>query len=123
MIKLMLMLVRKAGMSFEDFHDYYENRHVPLASSFDQPLVRYRRNYVVGHTLGAPQYDCITEVWYDLDGKWSDYRDNIVAPEMAKIIALDEAKFLDRSAMRIMIIEEANSAPETLPGNRRGEER
>jgi uncharacterized protein (TIGR02118 family) len=118
MIKMMLLLTRKPGMSFDEFRDYYENNHVPLACSFDTPLVRYRRNYVVGETLGPCAYDCITEVWYDLDGKWSDHREQIVSAEMAKIIAADEANFLDRSATRIVVTEELNCPPEMLPGVR-----
>lgn len=120
MIKMILLLTRKEGMSFEAFRDYYENRHVPLATSFDQPLVRYRRNYITGSTLGTIDYDCITEVWYDIEGKWSDQRDAVVSPEMAAIIARDEANFLDRAATRIVVIEEVDSPAETLPGNRHG---
>lgn len=118
MIKMMLLLVRKPGMSFEEFRDYYENRHVPLASSYDQPLVRYQRNYISGRMAEVVGYDCISEVWYDLDGQWSDHRDRIVSPEMSEIIARDEANFLDRSAMRVFVVEETKSAPDTLPGNR-----
>jgi len=118
MIKLMLLLSRKPGMTIADFRDYYENRHVPLATSFAAPLVRYRRNYIIERTLGAPDCDCITEVWYDLEGKWSDHRDSLVSAEMAEIIAQDEAQFLDRNATRIIVVEEVNSEPETLPGNR-----
>jgi hypothetical protein len=77
-------------------------------------------NYIVERTVGHSDYDCITEVWYELDGKWSDHRHRIVSPEMAEIITSDEAQFLDRAAMRIMIVEEAESAPEALPGHRRG---
>ncbi|MBV1687835.1 EthD domain-containing protein [Novosphingobium sp. G106] len=118
MIKMILLLSRKPGMSLEDFQDYYENRHVPLASSFEGPLIRYRRNYIVDRSVGLADCDCITEVWYDLDGNWRDHRDNIVSPEMAEIIAKDEAQFLDRAATRIVIVEERESAPDTLPGNR-----
>lgn len=118
MIKMMLLLSRKVGMSFDEFRDYYETRHVPLASSFDTPLVQYRRNYVVKPTVGSAGYDCITEVWYDLDGEWSDHRDRIVSPEMAEIIARDEAQFLDRAATCIMVVEETASGAETLPGRR-----
>lgn len=117
MIKLMLLLRRKAGMSVEEFREHYEHRHVPLASSFDTPLVRYRRNYVVEQTVGSSGYDCITEVWYDLDGKWSDHRDRLISPEMAQTIARDEARFLDRAATCIMVVEETESAPETLRGH------
>jgi uncharacterized protein (TIGR02118 family) len=119
MIKMMLLLSRKPGMSFEEFQDYYEGRHVPLATSFDGPLVRYKRNYVVGRTLGEPGCDCITEVWYDLDGLWTDHRDSVVPAGMAKTIAQDEAQFLDRAATRIVVVEEIESALETLAGNRR----
>lgn len=96
-------------MSVEDFKEYYEKRHVPLACSFEGPLDRYRRNYVIDKALGLADCDCITEVWYDLDGRWADRHDSVVSPEMAQIIAEDEAQFLDRAATRIVIVEESES--------------
>lgn len=118
MIKLILLLSRKPGMTFAEFQDYYENKHVPLATSFAAPLVRYRRNYITEELLGVPGCDCITQVWYDLDGNWSDHRDGLVSAEMAEIIARDEAQFLDRAATRIVVVEEAVTPPDLLPGNR-----
>ena len=115
MIKMMLLLTRKQGLSFDQFRDYYENHHVPLACSFPTPLVHYRRNYITGLTLGPCAYDCITEVWYDLDGNWSDHRDRVVSADMAKIIATDEANFLDRAATRIVIVDATECPPDQLP--------
>jgi uncharacterized protein (TIGR02118 family) len=117
MIKLMLLLTRKPGMSFAEFRDYYESRHVPLASSFATPLLRYKRNYVEATMLGAPECDCITEVWYDVGGQWQEQRSRIVSPEMSALIAADEENFLDRPATRIVVVEESESIPESLPGS------
>jgi uncharacterized protein (TIGR02118 family) len=121
MIKLMLLLTRKPGMSFADFRDYYEDHHVRLATSFATPLVRYKRNYIDAAVLGAPGCDCITEVWYDVPGTWEEQRSRIVSPEMSARIAADEEKFLDRQATRIVVVDEVESGADTLfgkPANR-----
>lgn len=111
MIKLLLLLKRKQGMTPEDFRRYYEERHVPLATSLQPKLAGYRRNYVGLMTVGVTEYDCVTETWYDLEGKWSDHRDSMVTPAIAALIAEDEAHFLDRPSTRVFVVHEAGEPP------------
>ena len=44
MIKIMLLVNRKSGISREEFRRHYEEVHAPLASSHLRHLVRYVRN-------------------------------------------------------------------------------
>jgi hypothetical protein len=114
MIKIVALLRRKAGTAHDAFRDYYESRHVPLATSVMADLiVDYRRNYVqtsMGYFGGgaddaAADYDCVTEVVLPdksaVDALFARMADPVVS---APIIA-DEERFLDRGAIRMMICE------------------
>src|SRR4029450_10874409 len=47
MIKIMIFIRKKDGLSRDEFIDYYENRHVPLINSrVGQFLTGYIRNYI-----------------------------------------------------------------------------
>ena len=78
MIKLILLLKRKEGTTPEEFHRYYEENHVPLATSLQPELAAYRRNYVALNTVGVTDYDCVTETWYDVEGDWMEHRNRMV---------------------------------------------
>ena len=47
MVKMIALLRRKAGMSREDFIQYYETKHVPLILKHVKIMADYRRSYVV----------------------------------------------------------------------------
>jgi hypothetical protein len=73
MIKYMFALKRKPGMSLEEFKDYYENHHAPLALGGSK-FVKYRRSYVipgaytsphVDHKIPEPDFDVISEIWFE----------------------------------------------------------
>ena len=73
MLKVMLMMKRKPGLSLEEFIDHYERVHVPLALTNARNLVHYERHYLhpgrfvpFGDELVEPDYDVITELWYDV---------------------------------------------------------
>ena len=44
MLKVMLMMKRKPGLSLEEFIDHYERVHVPLALTNARNLVHYERH-------------------------------------------------------------------------------
>lgn len=68
MIKTMGLLKRKPGMSREDFIDYYETRHAPLAVEIQTTMKRYIRRYLsplvypLTGTVLEPAYEVLTEV-------------------------------------------------------------
>jgi uncharacterized protein (TIGR02118 family) len=113
MTKVVLLMKRKAGLSFEEFKDYYERNHAPLAKRLlGEFMLDYRRNYRSGgiatEQTDAPDgadFDVITEIWYkdqaSMEAMWAHAR----KPEIAAEIDADGDKFMDRE-MRFYIVEE-----------------
>ena len=71
-IKVIIGLKRRPGMSVEDFRAYYENVHTKVAGKYTQPgMVYYARRYLdpLPHLdtkeIHEPEFDVITELWYD----------------------------------------------------------
>lgn len=115
---LIANLRRKPELSFEQFHDYYEKKHVPLAKAHCEAfVVAYRRNYVrqsfgyfaeQGSTsapTAAPGYDCVTELWFKDRSMLDGLLAHMAQPHIQKLITEDEEKFLDRNAIHLMICE------------------
>ena len=107
MIKLTFCLRRKPGMSKDDFHDYWRNKHAPLVKSHRGALniARYVQthnlentefNTAIRDSRKAPEpYDGVAELWWN---SWDDLRQAIETEEGRKAgIALlkDEATFID----------------------------
>lgn len=62
MFKVLWLLKPVAGVSHQDFRDWYENSHAPLAERyFGHLLLEYRRNYV-DEVVGAVPGDYIAGV-------------------------------------------------------------
>jgi uncharacterized protein (TIGR02118 family) len=103
MVKALSFFKRKPGMSVEDFQAYWLTRHPRVVVAL--PGIR---RYVQSHTLasgyrkGEPAYDGIAEVWFD---DTHALRASARTPEYASVEA-DEAQFIDRSTMRLLITEE-----------------
>jgi uncharacterized protein (TIGR02118 family) len=117
-IKLVLMVKRKAGLDRAAFRTHYETIHAPLAASLMQHCVRYKRNFVVDEPMGDQGFDVITEFWFDHAGdRWADVRHQFANAEVAGILAEDEARFMDRDTMRIVVVDEAETASGLLLGN------
>lgn len=109
MIKIIALLKRKAGLSLQQFSDYYQNTHAPLFArtippSVDRAITHYTQNHAVmlgtGRTEAA--YDCVTEIGFDdLAGLrlWSDW---YAGPDGA-VLREDEERFMDTSK-RVVIV-------------------
>jgi len=124
MLKLTFLMKRRQGMSFEDFRNYYENRHAPLAASLCPNLVRYTRTYLTGWEplarsmqLPEPGFDCITECCYDVEGSWEERKADLLPADVFRQLAADEENFLDRRANRLVMTQQEESRPETFLGN------
>jgi uncharacterized protein (TIGR02118 family) len=120
MPKVIVLVRRNSSLSPEAFRDYYENHHVPLATSYIGEYVEsYRRNYPTadlsraevdpsrqGDSAASPSYDCITEFSFRDEERMQAMFAAIAEPEAQAVIAEDEAKFMDRDAMRVLVCEE-----------------
>jgi uncharacterized protein (TIGR02118 family) len=114
--KFVGLIRRRADFSPEAFREYYETRHVPLAKRLIADYIAdYRRKYPEIVTApGSPDaavapadaYDCVTEIWFE-EGQFERMQAMLSAhPDRAKQIEEDEAKFMDRSQVRLMICNE-----------------
>jgi len=112
MFKFMVLMKRKADLSREEFKSYYEDVHAPAALK-RFPIRKYVRNYlVVPPGSPEPDFDCITEFWFDdLEGALKvqevlgDYK-----TEVGKIFLADEEKFQDRGKTRSFLVDERVSS-------------
>ncbi|WP_139220502.1 EthD domain-containing protein [Trujillonella endophytica] len=111
---------RKPGMSMPDFRRYYEERHVPLVARLLPPAQDYRRNYVAegsshrtGHMAeGRPTdraFDVLTELTYESREAYERVVAALSDPEVGRLVAEDEERFLDRASVRSYVVEEVRS--------------
>lgn len=119
MIKIMLLVNRKPGVSREEFRRHYESTHAPLAASHLKHLVRYVRNYVTDQFRTDFDCDVVTEFWFDYPGTWREARQALLPQDMLDLFAEDEARFMDRGSMRVLVIEQGETPPDQLLGNQR----
>ena len=123
-VKLIAMIRRRSDLSPQEFREYYEHRHVPLATRLLPYFAEYRRNYIDHSKHVVPEhqndstsgtappldYDVITEFIYASE---EDYRQSMAAmadPEIGRIFAEDEARFMDRQSITILFVDEVASA-------------
>ncbi|MFZ5721683.1 MAG: EthD domain-containing protein [Pseudomonadota bacterium] len=117
MIKLVYVIVRREGMSAERFRDYWLTRHGPLVAAQAEALKL--RKYVQSHPFDDPASegmravrgmrgpaDGVTEVWWD---SLEDFQSAYATPqgaEAGRILAEDEAKFIDFEKSAVFLTEE-----------------
>jgi uncharacterized protein (TIGR02118 family) len=111
-VKLVCFLKRKEGLSLEEFHDHWLNRHAPLIAStepFASLVKRYEQHRRVAEPawMGTAGFDGITIQWFD---STADVEAFVTAPEYASVLAPDEASFLDTDALVWMVTEEPTVA-------------
>ncbi len=117
MIKLVYVIVRREGMSAEAFRDYWLNQHGPLVAA--QAKALKLRKYVQSHPIDEAASegmravrgmrgpaDGVTEVWWD---SLEDFQSAYATPqgqESSRILAEDEAKFIDFPKSAVFLTEE-----------------
>jgi len=117
MIKLVYVIVRREEMSPEAFRDYWLRRHGPLVAAQARAL-RLRR-YVQSHPFDdpaseamraargmAPPVDGVTEVWWESLDDFSAAYATPEGAEAGRILAEDEAKFIDFARSCVFLTEE-----------------
>lgn len=98
MVKVLVVLVRKPGMSREEFSRYWRDVHGPIGARMPG-LRKYMQDHVSGD--GAP-FDGVAQMWFDdlaaLQGAFT-------SPAAAEAAA-DAANFLDQQKMAIVPVED-----------------
>lgn len=115
MIKFVMPLRRKPGMTTEAFREYYESHHKLLGEKY---LKGYASKYVRRFldplpdrqgNLSDPEFDVILEIWYPDAETQAACSQHLSQPDIAKTIAEDEEKLFDRSKMRGYLVVEHES--------------
>lgn len=111
MIKMVLLLKRREGMSFDEFVDYYENHHAVLGRKVLAEAKRYQRRFlrpvgVVPETGPTVAYDCITEAWFENQADFDAAMARAAQPANAALLMEDEAKLFDRSMIAAYLVEQ-----------------
>ncbi|RAH96383.1 hypothetical protein DLJ53_32560 [Acuticoccus sediminis] len=105
MIKLSILMVRKAGMSYEDFAEHWGTIHaetVAAQPSHKKYIRRYIRNHRTPDVLpGAMQsgLDGIAEIWYD---SIEDVKAFFPSPHYRNNVIHDEMTFMDRQKCELI---------------------
>ena len=103
MVKAVSFFKRKAGLSVEAFQRYWRTAHPAVVVML--PGVR---RYVQSHTLPSgyrkrePAHDGIAELWFDDTGAMRA----LAGTAQYAAVQADEAKFIDRATMGLIITEE-----------------
>lgn len=103
MITLIVFTVRRLGMTYEEFSDYWLNCHAPLVKSVPE-FMQHVRKYVQHHRApgdeigtpfgNSPDYDGVGEIWFD---SREAMKAAFEEPRYLEIIRPDEQVFLDAS--------------------------
>ena len=119
MIKLVCFINRKPGMSMEAFKAYYEQHHVPLISRLMPFWQDYRRNFMedTEHRAAHAEpgranerlFDVMTELTFETAEMHRKCLDALADPVIGKLVAEDEAKFMDRASMHTFLVDERRS--------------
>lgn len=107
MVKLMIMLKRRAGMTHDEFTRYQREIHRPLLLSIPETKQRIRGfvvSYPVSESEGLePVYDSVVEAWFDsmadLDAFYS-------SENFLKVVDPDHENFIDLSTFGRIVCEE-----------------
>ncbi|MBU6269051.1 MAG: EthD domain-containing protein [Sphingomonadales bacterium] len=130
MIRVMWLLRRKPGISHAQFRHHYETSHAVLGERhLGHLMTAYRRHYVapaeaagsavMQAVLGAKgwDYDCIAD-WEMADAAaFEQVVATLSDPEIGKLFHDDEEHFLDRSSVRLMLCDSAETdVSASVPG-------
>ena len=107
MIKMLITLKRRDGMTLQEFKDYRSDVHAPLLFAIPE-AARYIRRFVVSYPISAlglpePSYDAVVEAWFDsmedLDGLYG-------SENFRTIVDPDHPNFIDMARVGRSISEE-----------------
>jgi uncharacterized protein (TIGR02118 family) len=103
MVKALSFFKRKAGMSVEAFQAYWRASHPDVVVKLPG-IRRYVQSHTIlsGYRKGEPVHDGIAELWFD---DTRAMRALAGTPAYAAVQA-DEAKFIERGTMGLIITEE-----------------
>ncbi len=105
MIKSIVVVYRKSGLSIDEFNQHWKEAHGPLAARMIPGLRRYVQNHLVRLPGMKYEGDGVVEMWYDT---YEDYRKSLeyVRSPEAKVLSEDGASFADLRNAKVWLAEE-----------------
>ncbi len=102
MVKVIVLLTRREGMSREEFARYWREQHLPLVAKLPG-MRRLIANYVIPDPNGPPPpYDGVAEDWFDD----LQAHDAALASPQGQAVLADAPNFLDMSRFQLLVVEE-----------------
>ena len=107
MIKMIITIKRREGMSREDFVRHQRGVHMSLLKSIPEAR-QYLRRFVVSYPIPAPDYpgpsyDSVVEAWFD---SMEDMKAFYSSENFRNKVAPDHANFMDLTSYGRIIAEE-----------------
>ena len=110
MVKLILLLTRRQGMSVDEFRQYARERHVPVLLQLPG-LQRLVINFAEPDQTGPPPYDAIAEDWFEsFEAMGAAFQ----SPP-GKAVEADAVNFLDMSKFQAIPVIEEEAAITSRP--------
>jgi len=103
-VHLVALMVRKPGMSVEEFQKYWREHHGPLGAK-TPGLRRYVQNHPLPELYGShnePLCDGVAEAWFD---SLEDLQRSTETPEVIRVRA-DEPNFIDPGKVIFLLTED-----------------
>lgn len=115
MYKTIEFLVRKPGISREEFKRYYEDVHRPLAFETFPQIVKHVRNYPEPDAPMWPAgmnqpWDCIVEIYYDSREGYLRLQEFMDDPVLSKPVLEDGEQFLDIAKCGRLLVDDFAAA-------------
>lgn len=106
-IKMIITIKRREGMSHDDFVRYQRETHRPLLLSIPE-ADRYIRRFVVSYPIPAPgysgpDYDAVVEAWFD---SMADMDALYSSRNFVDVVAPDHQNFMDLTGYGRIVSEE-----------------
>jgi hypothetical protein len=123
MLKLIITMKRKSGLSEEEFRRYYNEQHLTLAQNIIpppkpgvSPPTLHRRNFVRandalvsligdGRADPNPPFDVITEVVYETREDAAAALEAFFQPAVINAFKADEQKFIEAGSIKFYVTE------------------
>jgi EthD domain-containing protein len=115
MLKQVVLLKRRDGMSMDEFIDYYENHHakmakghMPLARRYLRRYVRPEKNPITGEVVEL-DFDVVMEIWWNTRRDFEETMKQIGAGEAHRLFYEDEEKLFKSHNNRVFTVDEYES--------------
>ncbi|KAF2024754.1 hypothetical protein EK21DRAFT_117453 [Setomelanomma holmii] len=128
MYTVVLFVTREPSLTLEEFQEYYETKHIPLAYSLTKDVwpTSFHRHYfarINRKGFGGPanpdrppltlrgdlnglDCDCIAEMKFPSEHAFQKFYKRIYEKEIAASLAEDEVKFLQKGKTRAVVVGE-----------------